>query len=245
MLSGTPDRSSENAAGVYPATRADVPQNLQRLDRLANLGLLSASLAHEIKNGLVAVNTFCQIMQEKGENPELAELVQRELNRINGLVTQMLRLAAPRPANLAPVNLHELLELTLRLVEHQLRARLITVRREFHAEPPTVRADDSQLQQAIMNLMLNAMEAMGQGGELTLATETADGWLKLSICDTGAGIPRENLGQIFDTFFTTKKHGTGLGLAITRRVVDEHHGRIEVHSEVGLGSTFTISLPVK
>jgi signal transduction histidine kinase len=244
MLSDTPKNATSAATGTFPAGNSDVPQNLQRLDRLANLGLLSASVAHEIKNGLVAVNTFCQVMMEKEESREMADMVHRELKRIDGLVTQMLRLAAPKAANLEAVDLHELLDLTLRLLDHQLSNRLITVRRHYGAAQSTVFADESLLQQALMNLLLNAIEAMGQGGELTAATENCNGRLKISIRDTGAGIPAENFGQIFDTFFTTKKQGTGLGLAIARRVINDHHGLIEVQSEVGRGSTFSITLPL-
>lgn len=232
------------AADGATATPSDGQQNLQQLDRLANLGLFSASIAHEIKNGLVAINTFCQVMLEKEENREMGEVVSRELKRIDGLVTQMLRLAAHKPATLAPVNVHELLDVTLRLLEHQLNGRMIAVRREYQAAPAVVRADESRLQQALLNLLLNAMEAMGHGGELTMRTETPEGHLKISICDTGAGIAPENFDHIFETFFTTKKHGTGLGLAITRRIVEEHQGQIEAQSRVGAGSTFSIVLPL-
>ena len=227
-----------------PALTGDVQQNLQRLDRLANLGLFSASIAHEIKNGLVAINTFVEVMLEKGENREMAEVVRRELKRIDGLVTQMLRFAAPKPATLVPVNVHVLLDHSLRLLEHQMSSRMISLRRDFQAAPETVRGDESQLQQAFMNLLLNAVEAMSSGGELLAATQTGAGRVKISIRDTGAGIAPENLAHVFDTFFTTKKNGTGLGLAICRRVVEEHHGTIEVQSKAGRGSTFIITLPM-
>ncbi|MGA2243835.1 MAG: ATP-binding protein [Verrucomicrobiota bacterium] len=245
MLPSTPIKIKDGTVGTSPALGADVQQNLQRLDRLANLGLFSASIAHEIKNGLVAINTFCQVMTEQAENREMAEMVRRELKRIDGLVTQMLRLAAPKPPNLGSLNVHELLDLNLRLLEHQVNGRLIIIRREYHAAAATVHADESLMQQAMMNLLLNALEAMGQGGELTAATENVGGWLKIAIRDTGSGIPPGHLEQIFETFFTTKKHGTGLGLAIARRVVEDHHGKIEVQSEVGRGSTFSVWLPVK
>jgi two-component system NtrC family sensor kinase len=243
MSSGTPQNTTGGAGGGSSGTQAEVPQALRQLDRLANLGLFSASIAHEIKNGLVAVNTFCQVLVEKDENREMAEMVRRELKRIDGLVTQMLRLAAPKPPMLAPVNAHALLDLTLGLLEHQMSERMITLRRDYRADPAIVRADESLLQQALINLLLNAVEAMGQGGELTAATESGAGRLKISIRDTGAGIAPENFGHIFETFFTTKKHGTGLGLAISRRVVEEHQGTIEVQSAVGQGSTFCVILP--
>ena len=220
-----------------------VEQNLQQLDRLANLGLFSASIAHEIKNGLVAIHTFVEVLLEKGENHELAEVVRRELKRIDGLATQMLRFAAPKPATLAPVNVHVLLDHSLRLLEHQINSRMIVLRRDYRAAPEMVRGDEALLQQAFMNLLINAVEAMGGGGELTAATESGAGQVKISIRDTGAGIAPENLPHVFDTFFTTKKNGTGLGLAISRRIAEEHRGTIEVQSEAGRGATFIITLP--
>jgi signal transduction histidine kinase len=243
MSSDTSKKTTGSAAGAFPATPSQVQQNLQRLDRLANLGLFSASIAHEIKNGLVAINTFVEVLLEKGENRELAEVVRRELKRIDGLATQMLRFAAPKPATLAPVNVHALLDHSLRLLEHQISSRMITLRRDYQAAPEMVRGDESQLQQAFMNLLFNAVEAMGNGGALTVTTETGQGQMKIFIRDSGTGIAPENLTHIFETFFTTKKHGTGLGLAISRRVVVEHHGTIEVQSEIGRGSTFLITLP--
>jgi signal transduction histidine kinase len=156
----------------------------------------------------------------------------------------MLRHAAPKSATLVTVNVHVLLDHSLRLLDHQINGRLIALRRDYRAAPETVHGDESQLQQVLMNLLLNAVEAMTSGGELTVATESGAGQLKIIIRDTGAGIAPENLGRVFDTFFTTKKHGTGLGLAISRRAVEEHHGMIEVQSEAGRGSTFIITLPV-
>jgi len=243
MSSSTSEKATGNTLGNSPGVSAQVQQNLQRLDRLANLGLFSASVAHEIKNGLVAINTFCEVMLEKEENREMGDVVRRELKRIDGLVTQLLRFAAPKPTAAAQVNVHTLLDHSLRLLDHQINGRMITLRRDYRAVPELVHADESRLQQAFMNLLLNAIEAMGNGGELTAATETVDGKLRISISDTGGGIAPENFTHIFETFFTTKKHGTGLGLAISQRVAEEHQGAIEVKSELGRGATFIIVLP--
>ena len=249
MSSGASQLATGSAAGVTPIAPPGMQENLQRLDRLANLGLFSASIAHEIKNGLVAINTHCEILLEKGvekgEDIEMAKVVRRELKRIDELVTQMLRLAAPKPPAMVPVNAHALLDLSLRLLDHQINGRMITLKRDYRAVHEMVRGDESRLQQAFMNLLLNAVEAMGHGGKLTVTTESADGCMRISIQDTGAGIAPENFALIFDTFFTTKKHGTGLGLAISRRVVEEHQGTIDVQSKLGHGSTFCISLPLK
>lgn len=244
MSSGNPQRATDNAGAASPSSQAEVPQHLQRLDRLANLGLFSASIAHEIKNGLVAINTFCQLLAESAEHRELAGVACRELKRIDELVTQMLRLASPKPATLSAVDAHTLLDGTLALLEYQWMERGITLRREYRAERATLQADESRLQQALMNLLLNAIEAMDLGGELTVATEVRGANLCLSIRDTGGGIAPEHLERIFETFFTTKKQGTGLGLAISRRVVEEHQGNIQIQSQVGRGTTFWIHLPL-
>ena len=242
---------SEKKTGrpVEPASAAgnDLQENLRRLDRLANLGLVSASLAHEIKNGLVAIKTYVEILLEKGEDREMAGVVRRELVRIDGLATQMLRLSAPKSKALAPVSIHHLLDLSLRLLEHQMSGRMIVLKRDYRAGSDLVRGDESQLQQAFMNLVLNGVEAIGSNGELTVRTETAPGGpggntLKIYFQDTGPGIAPEHLSRLFEPFFTTKQNGTGLGLAISRRVAEDHLGNIEVVSEVGRGSTFIVSL---
>jgi signal transduction histidine kinase len=222
---------------------------LQRLDRLANLGMLSAGMAHEIKNGMVAIKTFVDLLLEKNQDVELGEIVRHELERINAIVTQMLRIAAPASANFKTVRVHEVLDHSLRLLQPQVSGKLITVKKDYHAESDPVRGDDAQLQQTFMNLLLNAIEAMGPNGTLVISTKIADGengtrLLKIKIQDTGVGITPENLAKLFEPFFTTKKNGTGLGLAISQRIVTEHHGTIEVQSEAGKGSTFRISLPV-
>jgi len=224
-------------------------QNMRRLDRLASLGTLSASMAHEIKNGMVAIKTFTDLLVQKGQDTELTDVVSRELQRINAIVTQMLRFAAPKGAAFTTMHMHELLDHSLRLLHHQITGKSISLQRRYGARIDTVRGDEAQLQQAFMNLLLNALEAMGMKGVLTVATETREGkpgtcQMHIHIQDTGVGIARENLGRLFEPFFTTKKNGTGLGLAISQRIAHEHQGAIQVESEVNCGSTFSFSLPV-
>jgi signal transduction histidine kinase len=246
MSSSLPHKKTGDAAVNPPAAPPELQENLRRLDRLANLGLVAASVAHEVKNGLVAINTFIELLMQKGDDKEMTAVVRRELKRIDALVTQMLRFSATKPATFTTVQVYDLLDHSLRLLEHQMSGRMITLKRDYRATPGTVRGDESQLQQAFMNLLLNAVEAMGNNGELTVTTENAGTHrLKILIRDTGTGIAGENLPRLFEPFFTTKKNGTGLGLAICRRVVEEHHGTIEVQSEAGQGSTFIVSLPAE
>ena len=242
-----PEKKPGGATAHASAGANDLQANLLRLDRLANLGLVSAGLAHEIKNGLVAIKTYVDLLLEKGGDTEMAEVVRRELKRIDGLATQMLRLSAPRSGALTRVNIHEVLDHSLRLLEHQMGGRMILLTRDYRATPDTVRGDEAQLQQAFMNLVLNGVEAIGSNGELTVRTEIFAGaaggpGLKIFFEDTGPGVSAENLSRLFEPFFTTKKNGTGLGLAISRRVAEDHQGTIEVVSGAGRGTTFIVSL---
>ena len=155
----------------------------------------------------------------------------------------MLRFAAPNRAAFTTVRVHDVLDHSLRLMQHQVSGKLVSLQRHYQAEPDTVRGDDAQLQQVFMNLLLNALEAMGTNGVLTVKTETVkdernERHLRINIQDTGVGIAPENLEHLFEPFFTTKKNGTGLGLAISQRIALEHHGMIHVQSDPGKGSTF-------
>ncbi len=244
--------STKKTGGVKGSSPWDATpvseQSMRRLDRLASLGLLSAGMAHEIKNSLVAVNTFVGRLLESGGDREFSETVRRELRRIDTLVNQMLRFAAPGKNEFATVHVHELLDHSLRLVEHQIKGKFISLDRRYAAAPDTVSGDEYQLQQAFMNLLFNAIEALGMNGTLTVSTEIAgekpgERRLRIHIQDTGMGIPPENLARLFEPFFTTKKSGTGLGLAICQRIVHEHDGNITAQSEVKKGATFSISLP--
>jgi signal transduction histidine kinase len=249
-MSSSPSEKKKTGSTAAGAEGRDLQENLRRLDRLANLGLVSAGLAHEIKNGLVAVKTYVEILLEKGEDTEMATMVRRELKRIDALASQMLKLSAPKSTLRNTLPVHEVLDHSLRLLEHQMSGRMIVLKRDYRARPDTVRGDESQLQQAFMNLVLNGMEAIGNNGELTVRTEifpngTERGRLKISFQDTGPGIAPEHLSLLFEPFFTTKKNGTGLGLAISRRVAEDHQGSIEVASGPGGGSIFIVSLPAE
>jgi signal transduction histidine kinase len=232
-------------------------QNFWHIDRLASIGTLSASMAHEIKNALIAGKTFVDLLLEKHKDAELVEVVRREISRIDAIVSRMLKFVGPTEPRFNEVGLHEVLEHSLRLVQPQLDGRLISLNRSFLATSDRVRGDDIQLQQAFVNLFLNALEAMGPNGTLTVTTETMapgltpDGpqgstgqaQLGITIRDSGAGIPPGNLERLFEPFFTTKPGGTGLGLPITKRIILEHRGEISVESEPDKGTTFLIILP--
>jgi len=234
-----------------------VEQHIQQLDRLASIGTLAAGMAHEIKNALVAGRTFVDLLLEKHQDAELVEVVRREMGRIDAIVSRMRKFAASARPALRKVSLHEILDQSLRLVQPQLDAKLVSVNRSFQAAPDLLSGDDYQLQQAFVNLFLNALEAMGPNGTLSVATDllppsptpgmptdvSNQAHLRLTIKDNGIGITTQNMERLFEPFFTTKPNGTGLGLLITRRIVQEHHGAISVQSEPDKGTSFQILLP--
>ena len=253
---GAPD--SPVVLSLSDVSRADaIDERLRRLDRLASAGTLASGMAHEIKNAMVASRTFIELLLEKKPDAELAEVVRRELGRIDAMVGRMLKFAAPAPANFGPVHVHQVLEHSLRLVEPKLASKCIEVQRCFEAATDLAAGDEYELEQAFVNLLLNALEAMGESGSLTISTSTIDPknaapgssntsgrpQIRIAIRDTGPGIPPQNLERLFEPFFTTKPTGTGLGLAVTSRVVREHRGTIHAESRPGEGTTFTITLP--
>jgi signal transduction histidine kinase len=226
-------------------------QNLDRLDRLAGIGTLSAGMAHEIKNAFVAVRTFVELLLEKNPDAELGDVVRRELHRIDTIVSQMLRFRTPARPEFAVIRVHDVLDHSLRLLQHQFEAKLIICNRAFTASQDAVKGDDYQLEQAFVNLFFNALEAMGPSGTLVVTTENVEATgqkqagrqVQITIADDGIGILPENLSRLFEPFFTTKQNGTGLGMAITRRIISEHHGEITAQSKPNQGTTFRVLLP--
>ncbi|MEP7014767.1 MAG: ATP-binding protein [Verrucomicrobiota bacterium] len=237
---------------------------IRRSDRLASLGTLSAGMAHEIKNPLVSIKTFTQLLPERYQDAEFREtfstLIGHEIDRIDSLVNQLLRFARPAKPILKPMHVHEILDKSLALVGHRLHQKSINLTRFLDANVDTIRADPDQLEQVFLNFFINAMDAMKNGGELSLRTEigTDEPWasalndsngqagevLRITIRDTGEGIRTEDIPHVFDPFFTTKDYGTGLGLSVVHGIVQEHGGQIEVESVPQKGTAFHILLPL-
>jgi len=227
--------------------------SLRRLDRLASAGTLSAGMAHEIRNALVAVKTFVDLLLEKNKEEELADIVSQEMVRMVSMVSQILKFAVPAHPVFAAMSVHKILDRTLLLAQHRVEGRQITFERKFQAETDVLDGDVHQLEQAFVNLLLNGVEAININGTLAVTTELLPGdegqlprrWMRIRVSDSGAGITQENMGRLFEPFFTTKQNGTGLGLAVTRRIIEEHNGSIQVESQTGKGTTFTVMLPMK
>ncbi|NNJ12570.1 GAF domain-containing protein [Chloroflexales bacterium ZM16-3] len=221
--------------------------------KLAAVGELSASVAHEINNPLYAArNSLYLVEQDLAEDaPQRAflSIAQQELGRIARIITRMRDFYRPAKAELAATNINSLLRETLELVQTHLRHSRINANADLSAEIPLIVAHADQLRQVFLNIILNACDAMPDGGDLRLKTRLLQArsesptTIAIDICDTGMGIPAEHRPHLFEPFYTTKAHGTGLGLAISAHIVTQHGGRILVESERNQGTTFSILLP--
>jgi signal transduction histidine kinase len=233
-----------------------VSHNIRRLDRLANIGLFSASMAHEIKNALVAVKAFADLLVEKDQTNEMAAVMQRETARIENIVNRMLRFAGPMRQTITRFSVHDVLDHALRMLGRQIESQSHILERSYLATTSTIEGDQLQLEQAFVNLILNAIEAMERKGTLKISTslvQASESWapdteqaslICVKVEDNGPGIIAENQKRLFEPFYTTKETGTGLGLPIARTIIIEHNGSINVHSEPGKGTTFSILLPL-
>lgn len=226
--------------------------HLVRSGKLASVGTLAAGVAHEVNNPVFAITGMTELLLSNPEShfrssqaQEYVTVIAEMSDRIAKVVKGML-VYSRQDGTPSMVNLNQVAEDTLRLVGHRLAARGITIRREYQPELPPIEAVANQLQQVLMNLILNANDAMGESDVLTVRTGVEDGRVLLSCADTGGGIPPENVDRIFDAFFTTKPEGkgTGLGLHITHRIIQDWGGEIRVQSQVGVGTTFTIYMPM-
>ncbi len=224
-------------------------QEVAQTEKLRTVATFASGMAHEIKNPLTAIKTFCEYLPKRLHDQEFINkfvpIVNREADRINELVHELLEYAKPSPLELKPTYIHKLINDTLELLNNQTVSKHIGIIREFNTENETeFHLDHKQIKQALLNIFLNAFEAMPQGGSLRITTLFKPSKLILKITDTGCGINKEDLPHIFDPFFTKKESGTGLGLSITHGIIVEHKGRIFAESEVGRGTTFRIELPI-
>jgi signal transduction histidine kinase len=247
-------KTAEHLEDSYGKLRAqadlilEIEEQLRRADRLSALGELAAGMAHEIRNPLGSIRGTAEILRD-GIDPadrrhEFAGILIKEVDRLNRVVQDFLDFARPAPVERGQVDINEALQELLVLTRQQ--AVKSGVRVELApGELPPVPGDREQLKQAFLNLILNALQAMPAGGDLTIGTAHHNGEVRVRFADTGQGIPPESLEKIFNPFFTTRREGTGLGLAITHRIVQGHGGRIEVASRIGEGTVFTMTLPVE
>ncbi len=222
---------------------------LIRSEKLAALGQLAAGIAHEIRNPMTSINILIHSLRQNLSSGDPCredfKVIEEEIHRINEIVDQFLRFAKPAPPHLERAEITTIFEETLQLLRPQMEKLRISVEKDFRSVP-LITIDNEQMKQVILNLLMNAIQAMPDGGQLRLGGEVSkDGqWIRLSIQDSGVGIPPEDVDKLFDPFFSTKEGGMGLGLSIAHRIIDQHHGKIEVMSHPNKGTIFTVHLPI-
>lgn len=218
-------------------------------ERLAFTGRIAAGIAHEIRNPLnnvsMAVRQLKQAFNEDSPWSKHIEVIIRNTERINFLITELLNCARPPDLNIRSHDMHEVIENILDSIRSSLSAQRITVIKKFEAKPSVINIDREQISRAFLNVIINSVEAMPEGGTLIISTSIEEDFFVAKIKDTGGGIPEEDIIRIFDPFFSTKPTGVGLGLSITYGIIVSHNGKIDVESIWKNGTVFTISLPIE
>ena len=229
--------------------RAEMERRLVQTDKLSSIGLLAAGVAHEVNTPLAVISTYAQMLAKQiagdAEKAPLLEKIAKQTFRASEIVNSLLNFSRTSTTEYAGVDLNKVLSETLTLIEHQLVKAHIEVKLGLEEELPRIKGNPGKLQQVFLNLFLNARDAMESGGVLAVKTNAGDGFVRVTVADTGSGIAPEYLTRVFDPFFTTKaaRRGTGLGLSVSYGIVKEHSGEIEVDSEVGAGTRFHVIFP--
>ncbi len=226
----------------------DTEEQLRRADRLSALGELSAGMAHEIRNPLGSIRGTAEILREgiarDDKRFEFAEILVKEVDRLEGVVRDFLNFARPTDQELKSVPVCEALQEVVTLTRQQALKSNVVINLETAAGTKQASGDFEQYKQAFLNLVLNALQVMPQGGRLDIGCQEQEDVLRVTFSDSGPGIPAELQDRIFNPFYTTRSEGTGLGLAITHRIIDGHGGKLSVDSRPGEGATFIVDLPL-
>ena len=230
--------------------RIRLEDQLIQNEKLTSIGLLAAGVAHEVNTPLAVISSYSQMLR-KQITPEdsrykLLEKITKQTFRASEIVNNLLNFSRTNATEFAEVDIHQVITDTLSLLEHQFKGARIGVERELRAECPVAYGNAGKLQQVFLNLLVNARDAMPEGGELRILTEAVDSKIEIIVQDTGVGISRDNIKKIYDPFFTTKVagKGTGLGLSVTYGILQEHGGTITVDSKPGAGTSFKLELPL-
>ncbi len=242
-------KTSNELSEAYQQLRNTFEQ-LKKADRLAVLGKLSAGIAHEIRNPLASIKGSIEILEGEipADNPkqEFVKIIKEEAIRLNSIVAEVLKFARPPKPSMDPTSVNELINSTLTLFQNQIQTSQVRVLKQLDQRLPLANLDPDQIRQVLLNIMLNAIQAMPAGGIMEVRSCLGNEGKKVTIeiTDTGDGISEEDIDNIFDPFFTTKPQGTGLGLAISHQLVENHGGSIQVIRNSKAGVTFRIELPL-
>ena len=221
---------------------------MKRAERLYALGQLSAGLAHEIRNPLASIEGAAAVVQRDGESDgrrrEFLDIIRKESRRLNRLLTSFLDFAKPRQPALETVEIASLLDSVIVLAQHAEDTGRLELRKDIQQGLSTIECDPEQLKQVLLNLVMNAIQAMPRGGTVVLAARRNETMVTIDVQDQGPGINNDNLDRIFDPFFTTKETGSGLGLSVAHQIISKHGGRLTIKQNSPHGVTVRISLPL-
>jgi len=222
---------------------------MSRAEHLATLGELATGLAHEIRNPLAGIAGVIEIigrdLPQSSPARAVVKEVRQEIGRINHIVTDLLQTARPHPPQVRKSDLNTTVEHAVMLGRQQALSKSIKITLQKDASLPPVEHDSDQIHQLMLNLLLNALQAIDVNGEVRVTVKAQGEMAAVEVADNGRGIAAEHLPNIFRPFYTTKGDGTGLGLSLARRIVEDHHGRIDVTSVLGQGTTFAVVLPLR
>lgn len=223
-------------------------EQIVQSEKYKTLSALASGIVHEIKNPLTSLRTFFEYLPQKKDDPEFFDkfmnITGKEIGRIERLTQELLDFSKPSPPQPQSISLEKILEETLDLVHNDFKRFNIRLNKHFTSKDVRIYADPGKIKQALLNIILNAIDAMPKGGKLTITTDSASPWTKISIKDTGEGINKEDLQKIFEPFHSNKEKGTGLGLTITSQIIEKHNGKINVTSVKGEGTEFIIQIPL-
>ena len=228
----------------------DLKKQVETNKRLAAIGKLAAGVAHEIRNPLSSIKGFATYFgkryEDNSSDKQTAQIMVKEVERINRSITQLLEFAKPMNIEKQPVNISDLIEHSLKLVHHDIVQKKIQTKIDINLKTPMIYTDGDRMNQVLLNLYINAIQAMEENGKLFISVQEKkpEGSIEIVVEDSGSGIDQENLDQIFDPYFTTRSTGTGLGLSIVHTIVENLGGSIKVQSTKGKGTFFIIDLPV-
>ena len=241
-------QAAEQLSTVYEKVQANF-EGMKRAERLSAIGQLSAGLAHEIRNPLASISGAAAILARSHEldpkNAKCLGIIMSECQRLNRLLTNFLNFARPRPPRLQSVRLEPVLENVLGLASHGVRGKTVYFEKCIEPGLLPVECDPEQLEQVLLNLMINAIEASPDGGTVRLSATAEDGRIAISVADHGHGVAPAHIDRLFDPFFTTKEHGTGLGLPVAHQIVRQMGGSLLANANADRGMTFSVVLPTK
>jgi signal transduction histidine kinase len=229
--------------------RLKLKEQLSRAEHLSTLGEMVAGISHEIRNPLGIIKSSSELLKKKMTNYDpsnsIPDIIIEESIRLNNIITDFLNFAKPKIPNLMDCNVEAVLEKNINFLASHIEKEGYAVAKHYDNNIPEITADSDMLYQAFLNILINAMQAMPEGGKIHVAIQSTDKTVKIFFEDDGEGIPQDLMEKIWDPFFTTKAKGTGLGLGIVKNIIESHSGSVQISAKPGAGARVKVELPVK